>query len=73
MSSNAFNELDREYTEREDYLANRAEERKMSNDKILAALREALDSAEQHPDFPVALGLLKVKAFLAEKRVINEN
>jgi hypothetical protein len=27
MSSNAFNELDREYTEREDYLANRAEER----------------------------------------------
>jgi hypothetical protein len=28
MSSNAFNQLDREYTEREDYLANRAEERK---------------------------------------------
>jgi hypothetical protein len=28
MSSNAFNELDREYTEREDYLANRAEERR---------------------------------------------
>ncbi len=27
MSSNAFNELDREYTEREDYLANRAEKR----------------------------------------------
>jgi len=27
MSSNAFNQLDREYTEREDYLANRAEER----------------------------------------------
>jgi hypothetical protein len=28
MSRNAFNQLDREYTEREDYLANRAEERK---------------------------------------------
>ena len=28
MSSNAFTQLDREYTEREDYLANRAEERK---------------------------------------------
>mgnify|MGYP003661004867 CR=1 FL=1 len=27
MSSNAFNELDRDYTEREDYLASRAEER----------------------------------------------
>ena len=27
MSSNAFNKLDLEYTEREDYLANRAEER----------------------------------------------
>ena len=27
MSSNAFNDLDREYTQREDYLANRAEER----------------------------------------------
>ncbi len=43
-----------------------------NNDKILAALREALDRAEQHPDFPVALELLKIKAFLA-KRVINEN
>jgi hypothetical protein len=43
------------------------------NDKILVALREALNTAEQHPDFPVALGLLEVKAFLAEKRVINEN
>ena len=72
MSSNAFNELDREYTEREDYLASRAEERKMSNDKILAALREALDRTEQHPDFPVALKLLQLKAFLA-KKVINEN
>lgn len=28
MSSNAFTQLDREYTEREDYLANRADERK---------------------------------------------
>ena len=27
MSSNAFNQLDREYTEREDYLASREEER----------------------------------------------
>ena len=27
MSSNEFNKLDREYTEREDYLASRAEER----------------------------------------------
>lgn len=44
-----------------------------NNDAIIKALREALDRAEQHPDFPVALGLLKVKAFLAEKRVINEN
>ena len=44
-----------------------------NNDKILKALREALDRAEQHPDFPVALELLKIKAFLAEKRVINEN
>tara|TARA_R110002126_G_C10188372_1_gene475687 strand:+ start:444 stop:584 length:141 start_codon:yes stop_codon:yes gene_type:complete len=43
------------------------------NDKILTALREALDRAEQHPDFSIALRLLKVKAFLAEKRVINEN
>ena len=43
------------------------------NDKILVALREALKTAEQHPDFPVSLGLLEVKAFLAEKRVINEN
>ena len=41
-----------------------------NNDKILAALREALDRAEQHPDFEVALELLKIKAFLA-KRVIN--
>ena len=41
------------------------------NDKILAALREALDKAEQHPDFPVALKLLQMKAFLA--RAINEN
>ena len=44
-----------------------------NNDKILAALREALDRAEKHPDFSIALRLLKVKAFLAEKRVINEN
>ena len=44
-----------------------------NNDKILAALREALDRAEQHPDFLIALELLKVKVFLAEKRVINEN
>jgi hypothetical protein len=44
-----------------------------NNDKILAALREALDRAEQHQDFSIALRLLKVKAFLAEKRVINEN
>ena len=43
-----------------------------TNDKILKALREALDSAEQHPDFPVALGLLQLQAFLA-KKVINEN
>ena len=43
------------------------------NDKILKALREALDRVEKHPDFPEALELLKVKAFLAEKRVINEN
>ena len=43
------------------------------NDKILAALREALDKAEQHPAFSIALRLLKVKAFLADKRVINEN
>ena len=42
------------------------------NDAIIKALREALDRAEQHPDFPVALELLKIKAFLA-KRVINEN
>ena len=44
-----------------------------NNDAIIKALREALDKAEQHPDFPVAIRLLKVKAFLAEKRVINEN
>ena len=44
-----------------------------NNDAIIKALREALDKAEKHPDFPVALELLKVKAFLAEKRVINEN
>ena len=31
MSSNAFNQLDREYTEREDYLANRAEEQTVIN------------------------------------------
>jgi len=43
-----------------------------NNDKILAALREALNTVEQHPDFPVALGLLQLKAFLA-KKVINEN
>ena len=43
-----------------------------NNDKILAALREALDRAEKHPDFPVALELLKIKAFLA-KKVINVN
>jgi hypothetical protein len=42
------------------------------DDKILAALREALNTAEQHPDFPVALKLLQLKAFLA-KKVINEN
>ena len=41
------------------------------NDKILAALREALDRAEKHPDFPVSLELLKVKVFLT--RAINEN
>ena len=44
-----------------------------NNDAIIKALREALDKAEKHPDFPVALRLLKVKAFLAEKRIINEN
>ena len=44
-----------------------------NNDKILEALREALNTAEQHPDFLVALGLLKVKAFLAEKRIQNGN
>ena len=44
-----------------------------NNEKIIKALREALDRAEQHPDFPVALKLLKIKAFLAEKRIINEN
>ena len=44
-----------------------------NNEKIIKALREALDKAEQHPDFPVALELLKIKAFLAEKRIINEN
>ena len=38
-----------------------------NNDKILTALREALDRAEQHPDFAVALELLKIKAFLAKK------
>ena len=43
-----------------------------NNDKILAALREALDRAEKHPDFPVALELLKIKAFFA-KKVINVN
>ena len=42
-----------------------------NNDKILAALREALDRAEKHPDFAVAFELLKIKAFLA--RAINEN
>ena len=44
-----------------------------NNDKILKALREALDRAEKHPDFPVALALLQMKAFLAEKKIINEN
>ena len=39
------------------------------NDAIIKALREALDRAEQHPDFPVALELLKIKAFLT--RVIE--
>jgi len=43
-----------------------------NNDAIIKALREALDRAEQHPDFPVALKLLQLKAFLA-KKVINEN
>ena len=43
-----------------------------NNDAIIKVLREALDRAEQHPDFPVALELLKIKAFLA-KRVLNEN
>ena len=38
-----------------------------NNDAIIQALREALDRAEQHPDFPVALELLKSKAFLAKK------
>jgi len=32
MSSNAFSQLDQEYTEREDYLANRKEERRPSID-----------------------------------------
>ena len=41
-----------------------------NNDKILAALREALDKAEKHRDFPVALEVLKIQAFLA-KKVIN--
>jgi hypothetical protein len=41
-----------------------------NNDKILTALREALDRAENHPDFSVALELLKIQAFLA-KKVIN--
>lgn len=43
-----------------------------NNDAIIKALREALDRAEQHSDFPVALKLLQLKAFLA-KKVINEN
>lgn len=43
-----------------------------NNDKILEALREALNTAEQHSDFPVALKFLQLKAFLA-KKVINEN
>ena len=42
-----------------------------NNDKIIKALRKALDKAEQHPDFPIALGLLQLKAFLAEKRIQN--
>ena len=41
------------------------------NDAIIKALREALDRAEKHPDFSIALRLLKVKAFLT--RAINEN
>ena len=44
-----------------------------NNDKIIKALRKALDKAEQHPDFPIALGLLQLKAFLAEKRIQNGN
>jgi len=32
MSSNAFTQLDQEYTEREDYLANRKEDRRPSID-----------------------------------------
>ncbi len=43
-----------------------------NNDKILAVLRDALDRAVQHTDFPVALKLLQLKAFLP-KKVINEN
>ena len=43
------------------------------NDAIIKALREALNTAEQHPDFPVALKLLQLKAFLAEKRIQNGN
>jgi len=34
MSSNAFNQLDREYTEREDYLASRQEERQAEKPSI---------------------------------------
>ena len=42
-----------------------------NNDAIIKALREALDRAEKHPDFLIALELLKVKVFLT--RAINEN
>ena len=34
MSSNAFNKLDREYTEREDYMASREEERQAEKPSI---------------------------------------
>ena len=34
MSSNAFNQLDREYTEREDYLASRQEDRQAEKPSI---------------------------------------
>jgi len=49
MSSNAFNQLDREYTEREDYLANRAEERRKETESKTPINPEVIQPKTEKP------------------------